>query len=184
MVIWRSWSVLLAGTLCFGSFVWAAKYHFRDAGMMSRGMLVLSGGNLVGFAWFVFGLNVMPGGYRLAPFALCVLSMLLFWWCILHTRRQHFTLAFSKDTPSFLDTRGPYRVARHPFYLSYLIFWVAVALAIPSAVSWSVVAIMVGLYTLAATREEAKFLKSSLASDYQIYRRQTGIFFPLLVRRG
>lgn len=183
MVDWRGWGVLLAGTACFVSFSWALKFHFYKTGEVQRGMHVVSAVSFLAFVWFVYGLSNRPGGYRLAPFALCVLSLLLFWWCILHTRRKRFTLAFSPDTPAFLDTQGPYRVARHPFYLAYLMFWVATALAIPGALSWAVPAVMAGLYMVAAAREEAKFTDSVLESDYRLYRKSTGMFFPLLVRQ-
>jgi len=183
MVDWCDWGVLLAGTACFLSFGWAVKFHFHRAGKVPRGMQVVSAVSFLAFAWFLYGISNGLGGHRLVPFALCVLSLLLFWWCILHTRRKRFTLAFSPDAPAFLDTQGPYRVARHPFYLAYLVFWVATALAVPSLLSWAVPAIMAALYTLTAAKEEAKFTDSVLENDYRRYRMRTGMFFPLLVRQ-
>ena len=182
MMDWRSLCVLVAGVACFGSFSWAVAFHFRKPGESPRGMKLLSAVSLLGFAWFINGLITRPGGYRVAPFALCAVSLLLFWWCILHTRPKPFTLAFSLDLPAFLDTGGPYRLARHPFYLSYLLFWLATALAIPGALSWAAPVVMGGLYTLAATREEAKFANGALDGDYKAYRMQTGMFYPLLTR--
>ncbi len=182
MTDWRSWSMLLAGTGCFGSFAWATKFHFHKARQVPPGMQAVSVASLLAFAWFLYGVSARPGGYRLVPLALCLLSLLLFWWCILHTRRKRFTLAFSPDTPVFLDTQGPYRVARHPFYLAYLMFWVATALAVPGLLSWVVPAIMATLYTLAATTEEAKFTDSPLEGEYRAYSRRTGMFFPVLTR--
>jgi len=181
MMDWRSWVVLLAGVACFGSFTWAVRFHFQKSGESPRGMQAVSVLSVVAFAWFIYGLGTRPGGYQLMPFGLCALSLLLFWWCILHTRPKPFTLAFSQDLPAFLDTQGPYRVARHPFYLSYLLFWVATALAVPGALSWVAPVIMGALYTLAATREEAKFANCALHREYQAYRLQTGMFFPLLM---
>jgi len=181
MMDWRSWGVLLAGVICFGSFSWAVKFHFQKSGESPRGMQAVSVLSVVAFAWFICGLVTRPGGYRVVPFGLCALSLLLFWWCILHTRSTPFTLAFSLDLPAFLDSQGPYRVARHPFYLSYLLFWVATALAVPGALSWVAPVVMSALYTLAATREEAKFANGVLDGQYRAYRTQTGMFFPLLM---
>jgi len=180
MMDWRSWGMLLAGFVCFGSFSWAVEFHFRKSDENPRGMQAVSVLSVVAFSWFVYGLGTRPGGYRVVPFGLCALSLLLFWWCILHTGPKPFTLAFSLDLPAFLDTKGPYRVARHPFYLSYLLFWVATALAVPGALSWVAPVIMGALYSLAATREEAKFANGVLNGEYQAYRTQTGMFFPLL----
>lgn len=180
---WRSCGVLLAGTACFGSFTWAVKYHFHRDGQVPRGMQVVSAISFLAFVWFLYGLGSRPGGYRLAPFAICVLSLLLFWWCILHTHQRGFTLAFSSNAPAFLDTEGPYRLARHPFYLAYLLFWVATALAVPGLLPWVVPAVMAALYTVAAAREEAKFADSFLKGEYRRYRMQTGMFFPRLLRQ-
>lgn len=180
MMDWRSWGMLLTAFVCFGSFSWAVEFHFQKFGESPRGMQAVSILSIVAFAWFVYGLVTRPGGYRVMPFGLCALSLLLFWWCIRHTRPKPFTLAFSLDLPAFLDTQGPYRMARHPFYLSYLLFWVATALAVPGALSWLTPAVMGALYTLAATREEAKFANSALDGKYQAYRLRTGMFFPLL----
>ena len=181
MMDWRSWGVLLTGLVCFGSFSWAVRFHFRTPGESPRGMEAVSVLSVVAFAWFNYGLVTRPGGYRVLPFALCALSLLLFWWCILHTRPKLLTVAFSLDLPAFLDTGGPYRVARHPFYLSYLLFWVATALAVPGAMSWIAPVVMGALYTLAATKEEAKFASGALGRKYQAYRLQTGMFFPLFM---
>lgn len=172
------WAVLSAGAACFGSFAWAARFHFHQSGAVPLGMQAVSGASLLAFAWFVYGLVARPGGGRLAPLLLCAASLLLFWWCIAHTRRKRFTLAFSADAPVFLDAGGPYRLARHPFYLAYLLFWVATALADPSLWSWVVPAIMAALYTAAAAKEEAKFAGSVLKGDYRRYRLRTGMFLP------
>ena len=152
---------------------------------MPLGMQAVSAASLLAFAWFLYGLSTGLEGWRLAAFALCVTSLLLFWWCIVHTRRKRFTLAFSPDAPAFLDTSGPYRLARHPFYLSYLIFWVATALANPGLLSWAVPTVMAGFYVVAATKEEAKFADSVLEGEYRRYRARTGMFLPRLrVRLG
>ena len=179
------WAVLLAGTACFGSFTWAARFHFQKSGAMPLGMQAVSAASLLAFAWFLYGMGAGPGGGQLAAFALCVASSLLFWWCIAHTRRKRFTLAFSPDAPAFLDTSGPYRLARHPFYLSYLIFWTATALASPGLLSCTVPAVMAALYVSAARKEEAKFANSALDGEYRRYRARTGMFLPRLrVRFG
>ncbi len=182
MTDWRGGCVLLAGSGCFGSFTWAARFHFQRAGRVPWGMTAVSAASLLAFAGFLYGVGARPGGLRLAPFALCVLSLALFWWCVLHTRRKRFTMAFTPDAPAFLDTGGPYRVARHPFYLAYLMFWVATALAVPGLLPWTVPAAMGVTYTLAARTEEAKFTHSTLDGEYRAYSRRTGMFFPLPAR--
>jgi hypothetical protein len=48
-------------------------------------------------------------------------------------------------------------------------------------ISWLLVsvALMLGIYWTAASKEEAGFLTSSLAAEHAEYRKRTGMFFPL-----
>ena len=41
---------------------------------------------------------------------------------------------------------------------------------------------MLGIYLVAASREENKFMRSPLREAYQQYRANTGLFFPNLLK--
>jgi protein-S-isoprenylcysteine O-methyltransferase Ste14 len=136
---------------------------------------------LIGFSWFTS--RVISGSrsaFWEAGLLLFVLSAALFTWTIRATRKTPPTLAFDTDEPSFLLNHGPYRYVRHPFYLSYLLFWTGTAFATPGLLPWLAPVVMLIVYWNAAQREEAKFARSRLSNAYRTYRAKAGMFFPRL----
>ena len=168
----------LAGLTCFAAFSWAVKKHFRQTGAMPPGMKLTSGLSLLGFAWFAWHLTAGVSQAWPLVLALFAASYGVFSWAIRATRRTPPTLAFDTDQPSFLLRHGPYQYVRHPFYLAYLLFWCATALAAQSLLAWAAPVIMATLYFEAATREERKFAESELSNAYAAYRAQAGMFLP------
>lgn len=136
---------------------------------------------VTGFLWFAWRV-VAHGPSAVWPLALAlfVLSMSLFAWTVRATRKTPPTMAFDTDEPFFLLNHGPYRYVRHPFYVSYLLFWIGTALATPSLLSWAAPLVMLLVYWNAARREERKFANSNLAAAYQTYRARAGMFIPRL----
>jgi len=171
--------LLLLGFTCFALFSWGVRGHFRSTGTMPLGMQVVSGLSLAGFLWFVERLVFRPagGGWPLAVI-LFAGGLALFGWAVRATAKTPPTLAFADDEPSFLLRHGPYRHVRHPFYLSYLMFWVATGLATRGLAGWLAPVVMLGLYWDAAAREERKFAGSDLAEAYAAYRAKAGMFLP------
>ena len=107
-------------------------------------------------------------------------GMALFFAAIRASRAAALKMAFDRENPHGLVTQGPYRYLRHPFYTSYLIFWIGWAIATWSL--WSVIplAVITVIYVLAALGEERKFSRTAMAADYADYRRKTGFFWPRL----
>lgn len=67
-------------------------------------------------------------------------------------------------------TRGPYRYARHPFYLGWIAALLGTAIAgAPGAVL--TVAILVGVSLARVARTEERFLLEELGNEYATYRR-------------
>ena len=171
--------------VCFVGFAWAIRGHFQHHEKMPVGMRVVSLLSLAGFGWFLIArtraIPMHSTHWLYMDAASCVLfvvSLVVFWLSIGATRARPLTLAFAADVPTFLQRRGPYKFVRHPFYLSYLLFWLGTALASRSELHWIMPAIMLPLYVEAARREEKKFIGSSLASAYNDYREQTGMLLP------
>ena len=131
----------------------------------------------LGTAIFAFDVINYPRD-SLAPLPIYALSLALLGWTVATTCRKGLTVAFTKDVPRHLVRNGPYRFIRHPFYVSYLLFWVASAIATTSLQPWLVLAVMSGLYFVAARTEERKFESSPLKNDYDRYRREVGMFLP------
>jgi protein-S-isoprenylcysteine O-methyltransferase Ste14 len=182
---------LLLGTTCFLSFAWAIRGHFAQQDRMPQGMRIVSILSLVGLLWFLLdsiantsagnSLKTVPS---VVASVLFVLSLLIFWWSIRATRSRPLTLAFAPDIPGFLQHQGPYRYVRHPFYLSYLLFWIGTAAASVAPWHWAMPVVMGVLYAVAARREERKFDASELAAAYQAYRQRTGMLLPRFRRQA
>jgi protein-S-isoprenylcysteine O-methyltransferase Ste14 len=168
----------LAGFAAFAAFAWGVRGHFRSTGAMPLGMQLtsaLSFGFLILFGWTIAkGLSPLFG----LALVLFVASVAVFAWAVTASRQTPPTLAFDNDLPSFLLAVGPYRHVRHPFYLAYVLFWLGTALAGQGLIGWVAPVVMTALYAHAASKEERKFARSSLAADYAAYRAKAGMFWP------
>lgn len=111
-----------------------------------------------------------------------LLSTVLFFQCYKIVRNQKLTPVYSKDCPSFILQKGPYKYIRHPFYASYILTFLGSAIAANVWWSYSITGLIFYLYHEASQAEEKKFAKSSLSSEYQAYRKSTGRFTPRLNR--
>jgi protein-S-isoprenylcysteine O-methyltransferase Ste14 len=167
------------GLACFAAFGWAVKGHFRAPGAISAAMKLIGALSLLGFLSFLWQLRNGAIAWPVVA-GLFVLSLWLFAWAVHTTRFYPPTLAFDTERPHILFCQGPYRYVRHPFYLSYMLFWVGTAISTPSLGAWAAPLILGALYYRAALREEQKFARSDLAPDYDAYRRQAGMFLPRL----
>lgn len=174
-----NWSMAVLSMVCFGSFAWAVKSHFRSRGPVPNGMRVISVASLASMVWLLERLLV-DHLVSYWPFAagMIVVALGLFWWAVRTTDRRRLTLAFDDDRPTFLHRHGPYRWMRHPFYASYILFWLATSLATPDLLPWAVPVCFVAIYVVAASKEESKFETSPLSAEYTRYRSDTGMLLP------
>jgi protein-S-isoprenylcysteine O-methyltransferase Ste14 len=99
-----------------------------------------------------------------------------------YTRRtvvdRNFYTALGGVVPAGVCERGPYRYIRHPFYLSYMVAFLAVMVAFPSPVTAAVCALNIALFVYLAFDDERVLLRSGLAGDYEAYRKRVGMFVP------
>jgi protein-S-isoprenylcysteine O-methyltransferase Ste14 len=175
----ESAALFVLGFACFAAFSWGVKGHFRSTGTVPKGMKLISSLSLAGFLWFGWRLATgAPAGDWEIAVVLFAAALALFVWTVKSTRQTPPTLAFDDDEPSFLLRHGPYQYVRHPFYLSYLMFWTATAVASPGLLPWVAPWVMLFVYWQAASREEQKFARSSLAVSYDRYRAKAGMFLP------
>lgn len=175
--LWLSFALF---TLCFGSFTWATVSFFRTPARPSLGYHAIRLGGLVGIVWQGWAMwqaETPPPALGLAS-AVYLLSLALFWSAWKAAREQQLDWAFSPHQPAPVLRHGPYRWIRHPFYSSYLLAWLAGAIA--TADWWQLLpAIFMGaLYTHAAFGEESAFLNSPQADEYRTYQDTTGLFWP------
>lgn len=167
--------------LCYSSFTWSILRFFdRGSGMAVR-MKAISITGVASMLGHLTGISLETGfdEQRLAiSVVLFVLSLGCFWWALRTTWQSKLPIAFSATEPTHLVRQGPFRLVRHPIYLSYMLAWIAGAVAIPSWWPW-VVPLIMGLQYLSAIRQEEKmFLSGSLSSDYRAYIASVGMMFP------
>ena len=174
------WTLVAASIACAIGYRYAVRRLFRADGRWPRGaVVILVVGMATGIAQTVL-LAVVPvdlvrGCIALGLFAL---SLALFWSAVAATRARPLTIVFSGDVPKHLVERGPYRFVRNPFYVSYLLCYLA---GLVGTGSWPLAVPVVALaaaFAVAARHEERKFLGSPLAADYRAYMRRTGRFLP------
>ncbi len=171
--------LLLAATACVAAFTVAVMVHFRIDSGPRIGMRVVAVATALGYVIFTASVLILgQGGAWPLAIVLFGLSGALFAASVAATRDSRLTLAYTEDTPAFLLSQGPYGLVRHPFYASYLLFWLGTALAQSTVVYWIVPAFMAGLYVDAARREERKFRNSPFAHHYAQYCKKVGMIWP------
>lgn len=125
-------------------------------------------------------LEAQPALAQVIGVAVQLVGLWLFWMAIQASRQARLKMAFDVANPHGLVMTGPYRYLRHPFYTSYLVFWIGWAIATWSGWSLIPLGVIAVIYVAAALGEERKFSRTEMADAYADYRRQTGFFWPRL----
>jgi protein-S-isoprenylcysteine O-methyltransferase Ste14 len=144
-------------------------------------------GAVLGQISFLSGMACVLGmglfsGLLLTP-ALCgcllaLCSVLLYEWTRRTVVDRDFYIALSGEVPKAVCDKGPYRFVRHPFYLSYMMAFLAVAIAFPSFIVGAVCLLNIGLFLYMAIDDERVLLGSALAADYRAYQARAARFVP------
>lgn len=176
--------VLVPGVACFLAFSWGMFRHFRCVGPMPVGMRLIGAVSFVAMTVFTWSVLAVPlsSVWPAAP-VLSVAALALFGWAVATTRDTEFAVAFAHAQPPVLVTTGPFRYVRHPFYTSYLLFWLATGVATASGISWIGPAILLGCYIIAAREEEHLISHGRLGAEYAGYASRTGILLPRLIKK-
>ncbi len=113
---------------------------------------------------------------------LAVASVALYEWARHTAGPQTLFIGLSGQIPAALLESGPYRWLRHPFYLSYLVAFGAVAVALHSHLGSAVALANTVLFVVMALHDEHSLARSPLADAYAAYRCRVGVLL-LLPRR-
>lgn len=175
--------VLAIAYVSLAAFAWATRRHFVVSGSMPLGMKLVFLLNVLGGVWFTAAIALSGSGPG-SPYAAALMSAALMLFCatIMATRASRLPIAFATELPGFIYRTGPYRYVRHPFYVSYMLFWTGTALAVSSLAIWAVPLVMCALYMSIALSEERRLSTSRLAEAYRTYRTTTGMFIPSIFR--
>lgn len=171
------------GWATVAAYAWALRAHFRSTEMPTGTKVISLAVTVTAIVYTLLTWTVeQPEVPMLAGLAIQLASLWLFRETLVASKAAQLRLAFDKELPHSLVQQGPYRFVRHPFYVSYLMFWTGWALATWSW--WSVPSLLLifAIYIIAARGEEEKFGRSDLSGTYAEYRRRTGFLFPRLGR--
>lgn len=176
-------AVALVGLFAVAQFGWGTRYHFAT----EKVPLALSVINVISLLTTVLYLylqfsRVQPVAMLLIGLVAAIGASALFIWAVRTSRSAKLLLAYDEGQPHQILRDGPYRYLRHPFYTSYVLLWAGWGLATWSPLVIPSVVLLTTLYVFAAREEEAKFACSAMAGDYARYRRETGFFWPRLIR--
>lgn len=108
-------------------------------------------------------------------------SLALFLSAIEAARRTPMTRTFVYEPKcdTILQT-GPYRVIRHPIYLSYSLAWLAAPVATHSVFLGVTAVVMIGCYVASAQEEERLLATGKRAAEYEKYRARTWRMIPFV----
>lgn len=108
-------------------------------------------------------------------------SLALFLAAIEAARRTPLTRTFVYDPPcdTILST-GPYRIIRHPIYVSYSLAWLAAPVATHNLFLGLTAVFMIGCYIASAREEERRFASGRRAAEYAKYRARTWCMIPFV----
>jgi protein-S-isoprenylcysteine O-methyltransferase Ste14 len=173
---------LLALTLCIAglaTFGWgmACFFHRSSTTAATRAVALIGA---VCAAWHLWSIGHAPAGvWRMAAASvLDVAAIALFLWATRTFRGWRPAAIFEPGVSREIVRSGPYTYVRHPFYVSYILFWTAGWVASASWITGTSVVLMSVLYVRAAMQEEA-WLRGALPfSTYDAYRRATGFMIP------
>ena len=130
------------------------------------GLLMLdSAGN----AWIIAGIVMYAGG------------LALFLSALEAARRVPLTRTFVY-TPKCdtILTKGPYRIIRHPIYLSYSLAWLAAPVATHNIFLALTAVLMVTCYVISAREEERLLASGPRGAEYAEFLKRTWCMIPFL----
>jgi protein-S-isoprenylcysteine O-methyltransferase Ste14 len=147
------------------------------AAAYAQGSFVFGGTCVV---WFLGLRQQIPVPNGVAAAAVLVMSIALYEWARHSIWMRGFRAAWSGFVPDELCERGPYRYVRHPVYVSYLLAFLAAAIALPHPLTVAIFVVNLVLLILAVRDEERAIAASPLAAGYAAYRERAGMLWPRL----
>jgi protein-S-isoprenylcysteine O-methyltransferase Ste14 len=161
----------------------ATKQHF-NSDKYPMGMFLISTLSLIGVSTFMAFAFLFTLRDPVIILALIAVAFAIFIWAARHSGRKQLRLAFANDfETSGIITSGPWRYIRHPFYVSYVIFWFACARGTGHVVSLIVFDALLIIYVYSALLEEVWLQYGDHGGSYLTYQQSTGFFLPTRVSK-
>jgi len=133
-------------------------------------------------AWFLGLHQVVAPANGIIAVVLLACSLALYEWSRHVIWGRRFGLGWGDHVPEAICEEGPYRRVRHPIYLSYLLAYASVLVALPHWLTAGTFLGAVILFTHGARHDERVIDSSALAAGYAAYRERCGMFLPRVSR--
>lgn len=176
--------VLVVGILSYLTMAVVVRRHFSAMTWPREAMVtrIISDVGMIAFVWLMWR-ERHPLTSLAISLLLFVACLALLLWTARTTAASQLRVAFDPTLPGGVIRTGPYRLIRHPFYTSYVLFWLACAVATLHPISGVFLIAIAAINVVAARREERSFVSTTFAAQYEDYRRTTGMFWPRLDAR-
>ena len=132
--------------------------------------------------WWLGIHRPIPPANQWAAALVLLSSLALYEWARRTIWGRRFGLGWGTHVPETLCDSGPYRYIRHPIYLSYVLAFLAVLVALPHWITAATFLLNLVVFADCARRDERGIAGSALAADYAAYRKRTGMFLPRIGR--
>lgn len=161
------------------SLIWARLRFFKITSKKSKLVSYLNDPAVFVQLAFTYGLlwqaPQISTSATIAVVAVYSLALALFWWAIKTAKGLHFAAG---DVKGQIVSSGAFGLVRHPFYVSYMMVWIASSALLGSLFLWASCVVLIAMYVHSAREEEAGILAGELGAEYQAYRVRTGMFVP------
>lgn len=178
------WILAGAGGATLIVFAVALQNFFVQPPVLTRVQRLFQDLSVVIGVTHAFGLLVLDSAgnvWAAIGIAMYSLALTLFLAALEAARRVPMTRTFvySPKCDTIL-TKGPYRVIRHPIYLSYSLAWFAAPVATHSATLGITAIVMTTCYVISALEEERLMASSARGAEYAEVRKRTWRMIPFL----
>jgi protein-S-isoprenylcysteine O-methyltransferase Ste14 len=177
--------LLLGGVFVHFLFAGGRTFYFKDSEREGPSAYIAQFSFLFSGTMVTWGVGIrlpIPAANQAAAVLLLAASLSLYEWARQTIWGRRFGLAWGDHVPEKLCDEGPYRYIRHPIYLSYVLAFLAVLVALPHWVTALTFLTNLALFASSARSDEKVIAGSALAADYAAYRERTGMFLPRLSR--
>lgn len=172
---------LVVNMLFLGAGAWASARHFARDEPEPHGATLLTIATIAGTGlnlWHAIAHRYDVGLDADLAIIFSLAAFVLFFAAVRATRHGGLSLAFSDRTPDVLVDRGIYRVIRHPFYASYILYWLSwLPLTSFDPIAFVMAGIMIAAYKFAARKEE-HLLTARHGQSYETFAQRTWRFLP------
>jgi len=178
------WAPAPASAITLIIFAVALQNFFVQPSALTRGQRFFHDVSMVMGVTHIMALLVLDSVSDLRAgigFWMYVSALSLFLSAIEAARRVPMTRTFVYEPKcNNIIRQGPYRLIRHPIYLSYSLAWSAAPVATHNPVLALTAVIMIVCYVLSAREEERRMTVGVLKDEYAEWQKQTWRMIPFL----